>query len=109
MTPRKGFTELQRAKIFERTQGRCYLCCVKIKVGERWDVEHIIPLAMLGTNAPENLAPAHVHCHATKTKRDAGVKAKTDRMRAKHIGARKPSTFPKPPPGYNSWTRRIER
>lgn len=26
----------------------------------------------------------------------------------KHLGIRKRSTFPKPPPGYNPWTRRIE-
>jgi 5-methylcytosine-specific restriction protein A len=107
MTPRKGFTDLQRLKIFEQTGGRCYLCAVKIQVGERWDVEHIIPLAMLGTNAIENLAPAHVHCHAVKTKRDAGVKAKTDRIRAKHLGAAKPRGFPKPPPGYDPWKRRM--
>lgn len=110
MNPRKGFTDLQRAKIFERTGGRCYLCCVKIRIGEKWEVEHIIPLAMLGTNAPENLAPAHVACHAVKTKRDASVKAKTDRMRAKHLGAHKPSSFQKPEGWKHNWrTGRLER
>lgn len=113
MTPRKGFTDLQRLKIFEAASGRCHLCGQKIQghAGERWEVEHIIPLAMLGTNDPDNLAPAHVSCHATKSKRDAGVKAKTDRIRAKHIGAHRPSGFKKPPPGFkHNWrTGRMEK
>ena len=67
------------------------MCGGLIKVGEAWEVEHIRPLSMGGDNEPENLAPAHVKCHAVKTASEAGPRAKADRLRAKHTG-----TWPKP-------------
>ena len=108
-TPRKAFTDLQRLKIFERAGGRCWLCERKIQVGEKWEVEHRRALSMLGTNDDDNLAPAHLACHATKSKREATDRAKAKRMKIKHFGGKKPSRFPKPPAGYNYWTRRIEQ
>lgn len=111
MTKRRSLSPLQRLKIFEAAKGVCHLCGQKIQghAGEKWEVEHIIPLAMLGTNDADNLAPAHVACHSTKSKTDAGRLSKTLRQRAKHLGAAKPRGFRKPPPGYNPWTRRIEK
>lgn len=106
--PRKAFTALQRLKIFEAAKGVCHICEQKIQVGEAWDVEHKRPLSMGGTNDPANLAPAHEDCHDGKSAKETTDRAKCDRMRAKHLGARKASGFKKPPPGYNPWTRRIE-
>lgn len=98
MTPRKGFTALQRLKIFEANGGRCHICSRKIQIGERWDVEHKRPRALLGSDDAENLAPAHLECHAEKTAAEASAIAKVKRIRAKHIGASRrgwPSKFRK--------------
>lgn len=94
MTPRKGFTPLQRLKIFEANGGRCHICSRKIQIGERWDVEHKRPRALLGSDDADNLAPAHLECHAEKTATDLGTIAKVKRIRAAHIGARKPRGWP---------------
>lgn len=89
MTPRKGFTPLQRLKIFEAAKGICHICSRKIQIGEPWDVEHRRPLSMGGTNDPANLAPAHLKCHGVKSSKETTDRAKCDRVRANFIGARK--------------------
>lgn len=90
---RRSLTQLQRAAIFERFGGICHLCGVKVRLGEPWDAEHVIPLAMGGEDGGDNLKPAHRSCHAAKTATDKRDLAKVARIRAKHIGAKKRSTF----------------
>jgi 5-methylcytosine-specific restriction endonuclease McrA len=85
---RRSLTDLQRYKIFEANQGFCHLCQLVIQIGEKWEVEHIIPLAMGGADEGANLAPAHKHCHAPKTVKDARDIAKVKRIAAKHVGAK---------------------
>lgn len=109
MTTRRSLSPLQRLKVFEAAKGVCHLCELRIQVGQPWDVEHMRPLALDGADDADNMRPAHKDCHATKTKADAASWSKAKRMKARHIGIKKPSRFPKPPPGYNAWTRRIER
>lgn len=109
MTARRSLSPLQRLKVFESAGGRCHLCEQRIQVGDKWDVEHVRPLALGGADDAANIRPAHKDCHATKTKADAAAWSKAKRVKAKLYGARKPSAWRKPPPGYNAWTRRIER
>ena len=108
MTSRRSLSPLQRLKVFEAAGGVCHLCELRIQVGQPWDVEHVRPLALLGDDDQSNMRPAHKDCHATKTKADAASWSKAKRMKAKHLGIKKPGGFRKPPPGYNAWTRRIE-
>lgn len=108
--PRKAFTALQRLKIFEAAKGVCHICEQKIQVGEAWDVEHKRPLSMGGTNDPANVAPAHLKCHSAKSGKETTDRAKCDRIRAKHIGAHKPSGFRKLPGFKHNWrTGRMEK
>ena len=108
MTTRRSLSPLQRLKVFESAKGVCHLCELRIQVGDKWDVEHVRPLALDGADDAANMRPAHKDCHATKTKADAASWSKAKRIKAKHLGIRKPGGFRKPPPGYNYWTRRIE-
>ena len=109
MTTRRKISPLQRLKVFEAAGGRCHLCEQRIQVGDKRDVEHVRPLALGGADDATNMRPAHKDCHATKTKADAASWSKAKRMKAKLHGIKKPSSFRKPPPGYNAWTRRIEQ
>ena len=102
MTARRSLTSLQRLALFEKRGGVCHLCEQKIQVGEKWEVEHRIPLAMGGADDEANMFPAHVKCHAIKSKTDAGNLAKVNRTRAKHRGAWKTSTWPK-----SKWRRKV--
>lgn len=83
---RKPLTRKQRAELFERHAGRCYLCSGRIGVGQAWDVEHVRPLSMGGDNDPDNLRPAHRKCHARKSAVETTERTKADRIRAKHLG-----------------------
>jgi 5-methylcytosine-specific restriction endonuclease McrA len=68
----------------------CHLCGLPIKQGEAWHVEHIVALACGGADDDANMAPAHIDCHAPKTKDDVRAAAKIKRIAARHVGATPP-------------------
>lgn len=76
-----------RLRIFDRAKGRCHISGRKIMAGEKWELEHVKALILGGEHRESNLAPALVAPHKAKTALEMGVKAKTDRIRLKHIGA----------------------
>ena len=82
-----------RARVFIRHNGLCHISGRKIRPGEAWELEHLIPLCNGGRNVESNLAPALVEPHKTKTRADRAVKAKDDRVRKRHIGIKKQSRF----------------
>lgn len=90
MTARRPLTRAQRVRIFDRSKGVCHLCGTKIRVGERWEAEHVVPLWLDGEDKPENMAPAHIACHQQKTSGEATDRAKTDAQRANYLGIQKP-------------------
>lgn len=104
-----------KLRVFEAHNGTCHISGRKIKPGERWDAEHVIALCnWLPTddaphgNRESNLKPALTSKHPEKTALDVAEKALVARKRSKHLGIKKGRGFPKPPPGYNPWSRRIE-
>lgn len=85
---RKSLTKLQRVRVFDGNGGRCHLCSLAIKVGEAWQADHVQARWKGGTDAIGNYRPAHVHCHAVKSAAETTERAKSDAVRARHIGAR---------------------
>lgn len=106
-TRRGSMSGMRRLRIWEAAGGVCVVCKLKIDgVREKWGVEHIRPLALGGTDTDDNCGPAHLRCMAVKTKADNGQWTKAKRVKAKHIGAKRRSSFPKKPPGYEyDWSR----
>jgi len=47
-----------------RQHGRCFWC--KEKVGKDYHVDHVIPLALGGSNGPENLVVSCPRCNQSK-------------------------------------------
>lgn len=91
---RRRLTALQRTKVFDRDNGICCLCGLKINAPkDKWILEHVVPLWLGGADDESNMAPAHFHCAIEKTRKEAPVKAKSDRVRARHIGLKKPRTI----------------
>lgn len=88
-------TKLARVRIFDRNKGICAICGLKIHAerGERWDIDHAKPLHMGGANDESNLVPAHKFCHQRKSAGENSERAKSDRVRARHIGVKKPRTI----------------
>lgn len=50
---------------FDRYEERCYLCGTSL-TATAFEIEHIIPTALGGTDDPENLAPACQPCNGSK-------------------------------------------
>lgn len=90
---RSSLSPMRRLAVLEANDGRCHLCGGKIVAGEKWEVEHVRPLSMGGEDGGDNLKPAHKSCHAGKTAAEAPIRAKVMRVRAKHLGIKKPSKF----------------
>jgi 5-methylcytosine-specific restriction protein A len=61
--PRPSMTKARRVRVFVKEEGRCYLCREKIKIGELFEVEHVIPWALSHDDSDDNLKVAHTICH----------------------------------------------
>jgi 5-methylcytosine-specific restriction protein A len=103
MTSRRRFTTLQRAALFERHKGVCHICQRKITPVEPWEIEHVIAWELTRDDSDENLRPAHKTCHKDKTREDVRGIRKADRVKAKHLGAKKPGR------GWQSkWKKKLD-
>jgi 5-methylcytosine-specific restriction endonuclease McrA len=88
-------TKARRVRIFVKEDGRCYLCSQKIKIGELFEVEHVIPWALSQDDSDDNLKVAHTVCHrklktgddmariakAKRQGRETGQQARRDKRR----------------------------
>lgn len=99
---RREFTAKVMVAAFERCKGRCESCGVRLSAG-RINYDHVIPDAMGGQPLLENCAVLCAACHGVKTRTlDVPAIAKVKRIRAKHIGAKKPSAWP-----TSKWRRKV--
>jgi 5-methylcytosine-specific restriction protein A len=89
---RKNLSIAQRVRIFDKACGICHICEQPIRK-QPWDIDHIKPLWLGGEDDEGNLSPVHKTCHQDKTAAEAPVRAKGTRVRARHIGVKKPTTF----------------
>jgi len=74
-------SKARRVRVFVKEDGRCYLCRDKIKIGQLFEVEHVIPWALSFDDSDDNLKVAHTVCHRTlKTGDDVKRIAKAKRQ-----------------------------
>lgn len=92
MSVRRAMTSARKVRIFDAAKGVCHLCGLTIRSGEKWEAEHVIALTCGGTDDDANIRPAHVDCHAGKTKADKKAGAKITRIKAAAIGAKRAPT-----------------
>ena len=100
---RKTLSKRDRVKVFDKEGGLCYLCGQTVQAGQAWEVEHENPVGLSNDNSLDNLRIAHNACHKTKTAKDVKVIAKVKRVRALHIGAKKPTGRPLPGTKASGW------
>ena len=106
---RPTFSTSFRLSLFLKRKGICAACSLKIEAGKAWDIDHILPLALGGTNNPNNLQILCRPCHRSKTTHcDIPRIAKTKRLKARHLGARAPSTRPIPGSRRSPWKRKMD-
>jgi len=104
MTRRRSMTGKARLALLKAHNATCHICGGEIQTGQKWDVEHVIPIAMGGDDELTNMRPAHAKCHRDKTDADIAAIAKAKRREIKHTGAKAPpkvklrsKPFPKAP------------
>ncbi|MBS7805540.1 HNH endonuclease [Rhizobiales bacterium TNE-4] len=89
MTKRRTFSSKERLAYFLQAKGHCAQCSIKITPGKRWDLDHVTPLSLGGSNDTTNLQVLCQACHTQKTKSDVSTHAKTLRIQVRHLGARR--------------------
>lgn len=97
---RQEFSRKTKAQAFERAQGHCELCGLKLQTG-RIEYDHIVPCELSGDNSLGNCQCICTACHSAKTgQQDVPAIRKSDRQRDKHNGAFRKSSrgFRKAPP-----------
>ena len=99
-TPDSRPPEAVRLRIFDRDHGVCYLTGVKIKPGDKWDVEHVKRLEDGGENRESNMRPALKAPHLVKTAEENSLGKQADRIRKKHLGIKTPPAKPLEGPGF---------
>jgi 5-methylcytosine-specific restriction enzyme A len=108
---RTEFSATIRQQAWKRSNGRCEHpgCGIKIQVG-KFHFDHIQPDGLGGKPVLENCQVLCLFHHEEKTtQHDNPIMTKADNQRKAHLGLKpKGRGFPKPPPGYNAWTRRVE-
>jgi hypothetical protein len=92
MIRRARLSTKQKVALFDRHCGVCHICDQPIVPGQRWQVSHVVPLALGGKDVDSNRAPAHKRpCHEWQTRvTDLPAIARAKRARARHIGAHVP-------------------
>ena len=86
--PRKRFSPLVYAGIWLRQNGRCACECGEKLQDGLVEYDHEKPLWLGGDDTPDNLRALIKKHHLQKTQGEATIRAKNDRMRAKHFGPR---------------------
>ena len=93
---RVEFSKRVKLEAFQRSGGRCEICTGKLSTGHI-EYDHVIPLALGGSSDINNICCTCRSCHDLKTfGKDIPAVAKSNRIRAKHLGIRRHSSRPMP-------------
>ena len=108
MAKRATITPKRRAEIFRDADGICHLCSRRIGLGETWEVEHPKAIGLGGADDSTNWLPAHVDCHAGKTRNDVRIMRKADRQMKAATPGVKTTRNPLPGSRKSKWKRRMD-
>ena len=92
MSQRSEFSKSVRLKAFIAARGKCQDCGIPLR-STNVEFHHDKECTFGGNAQLENCVPLCKNCHGAITKRQAPVIAKSNRIRAKHLGIRKRSSF----------------
>jgi 5-methylcytosine-specific restriction protein A len=94
-----------RVRVFERFYGVCHVSGRKIRPGEAWDLDHVVPLIHGGEHREHNLAPVLKDPHREKTKIEMQEKSRVYHKKAKHIGLKLKQGRPFPGSKNSKWKK----
>jgi 5-methylcytosine-specific restriction enzyme A len=92
METRREFSKRTKLDAFARSGGRCQGCMARLYPG-KYEFHHQTECTFGGKASLENAVVLCVACHAAITRKRAAVIAKSNRVREKHLGIRRPGKF----------------
>jgi 5-methylcytosine-specific restriction protein A len=108
MTRQHEFSRKVMVAAFQRAGTRCEKCATVLRPG-KFQYDHIIPQELGGESTLENCQVLCSACHDAKTfKQDIPAIAKSNRVRAKHLGAVKPKGRPIPGSKASGWRKKLD-
>lgn len=106
---RREFPKSVKLAAWDRANGHCEECGVKIRAGLGPHYDHVIPDAVGGEPVLENCAVLCRTCHGVKTARaDIPAIAKTKRVRDKSLGVRDKRSRPMPGTRASGMRKRMD-
>jgi 5-methylcytosine-specific restriction protein A len=84
---RRAISPKIRLEMLYRANNQCQSCQAKIYPGQKWEIDHIIPLALGGPDSLGNMQILCKICQNFKTsQQDMSQIAKAKRLELKHFG-----------------------
>lgn len=56
-----------RAKVFAKTEGKCFHCSAQLDQASAWEIDHLIPRSKGGRHTFDNMVPSCVRCNQDKS------------------------------------------
>ena len=105
---RKEFSRRDKIKVFERAEGKCEECGVKLYAGDKKEIDHDLPDGLGGSNDISNARLLCFWCHKGKTKKDTAQMRKADRQKATHQGLKTRKGQPLPGTKASGWKKKMD-
>lgn len=97
-----------KRRILDRQDNLCAISGMPFDGVSRPEFDHIVPLWLGGENRESNLQAIHYAQHKNKTKVEATVRAKVNRIRNKELKLSKPKSRPIPGSKASGWRKRMD-
>lgn len=85
-----------KRRILDRQGWKCAITGVEFRDGVKAEYDHVTALWLGGENRESNLQAITSEAHKAKTKTEATVRAKVNRLQIKRIGGKKKSSLSNP-------------
>lgn len=106
MTHRRKFPRRVYWGILRQQKLLCACGCgIKLTAKEGYEFDHDRSLGLGGADSSDNLRAVRVPCHARKSRLEAGMRAKADRQRRFHLGAKKRRGRKIQSRGFTKWQK----
>lgn len=86
MQTRKYLSPSEKSRVIDRQRGKCACGCREALVVGQIDFDHVLDLQFGGTNDLSNFCALIRKHHKQKSDANNSIRAKCDRMKAKHEG-----------------------
>lgn len=97
-----------KLRVLDRQDNKCALTGQEFCAGGNIEFDHRIPLWLGGENRESNLQAVLSEPHKKKTQVEAGVRAKVNRQKKKHLLGRKAKGKPMPGSKASKWKRKMD-